>query len=106
MSCHFLKHNISWSIKIETGLKSFLLCSLCIKDGPFQSPPKEYLQLASPFQAFTTTSIMPSPKIKLTYFEGRARAAPIRMLLMIGELPFENVMLKQEEFEKIKPSKQ
>jgi len=48
---------------------------------------------------------MPSPVVKLTYFEGRARAAPIRMLLIIGDIPFENVMLKQEEWEKIKSSK-
>jgi len=49
-------------------------------------------------------SIMSSPNVKLTYLDGRSRAAPIRILLIIGDVPFENVMLKFEEFLEVKPS--
>jgi len=49
---------------------------------------------------------MPGPKVKLSYFYGRGRAQPIRMLLSIGNVTYENEMRKfDEEWKKVKPSK-
>jgi len=49
---------------------------------------------------------MAAPKVKLTYLLGRGRAEPLRMLMSIGNIPYEEELLKyEEEFKKIKSSK-
>ena len=46
-----------------------------------------------------------APKIKLTYFEFRARGEIIRILLHYGGLQFEDKKIKREEWPEFKPSK-
>ena len=46
-----------------------------------------------------------APKIKLTYFEFRARGEIIRILLHYGGLQFEDKKIKREEWPEFKPSR-
>ena len=48
---------------------------------------------------------MKALKIKLTYFEFRARAEIIRILLNYGGLPFEDKKIKRDDWPEFKPSK-
>lgn len=47
---------------------------------------------------------MATPKLKLTYFNIKARAEPTRLALHIAGIPFEDVRLKHEEWPALKGS--
>lgn len=42
--------------------------------------------------------------LKLTYFQGFGRAEPIRMLLSLKEVPFDNIMISQQQWGSLKPA--
>ncbi len=42
--------------------------------------------------------------MKLTYFDGRGRAEPIRLMLAAGDIKYEDVRIKLDEWPKIKDS--
>eukprot|EP00834_Sanchytrium_tribonematis_P003642 NODE_147_length_15617_cov_0.576750.p14 type:complete len:209 gc:universal NODE_147_length_15617_cov_0.576750:14487-15113(+) len=45
-----------------------------------------------------------SPKLKLTYFDIRGRAEPIRLALQVANIPFEDHRIKKEEWPNLKPN--
>ena len=45
---------------------------------------------------------MSAPKIKLTYFNGRGRAEPVRWILVQGGVKFEDVRIEQADWAKLK----
>jgi len=49
-------------------------------------------------------SKMPSESYKLTYFNVRARAEPIRFIFAAAEVPYEDVRIDRAEWPKMKPS--
>eukprot|EP00287_Rhodomonas_sp_CCMP768_P013228 CAMPEP_0196747946 /NCGR_PEP_ID=MMETSP1091-20130531/71737_1 /TAXON_ID=302021 /ORGANISM="Rhodomonas sp., Strain CCMP768" /LENGTH=211 /DNA_ID=CAMNT_0042095181 /DNA_START=22 /DNA_END=657 /DNA_ORIENTATION=+ len=42
------------------------------------------------------------PKLKLTYFDIRGRAEPVRLALTLGDIPFEDVRMSKQEFDAAK----
>ena len=46
-----------------------------------------------------------TPKYKLTYFNSRARAEPIRLVLAAAGINYEDVRIKAEDWPKVKQSK-
>lgn len=45
-----------------------------------------------------------APALKITYFDFKGRAEPIRLALVVGGIEFEDTRLTAEEFQAIKPS--
>jgi len=44
-------------------------------------------------------------KVRLVYFNGRGRGEPIRIILSIGNVPYDDEIVTFEEWPTIKPSK-
>ena len=55
-------------------------------------------------RALSVTAMAATPKLKLIYFNIKARAEPTRLALHIAGIPFEDVRIKHEEWPALKGS--
>ena len=51
------------------------------------------------------TNMQTTPKIKLTYFNGKGRTEPARLILAYAGVDYEDCRIEFEDWPKLKPSK-